>query len=100
MNKPEMIVEAGTTNMDRELLVGELRTLIINAINLHHLKPEDIKAETPFGPDGLNLDSVDILEVVVSVEQKYRIKVKDADSGRKYFGSLGGIADFILQPRS
>jgi acyl carrier protein len=42
---------------------------------------------------------VDILEIVVAIEHKYKVKVKDADVGRKYFTSIGGIADFITDAR-
>lgn len=85
---------------DRDSLVAELKTLIVDSVNLHHMDKNLIKADTPFDTNGLNLDSVDILEVVVCVEQKYNLKVKDASVGRKYFVTIGGIADFILENRS
>ena len=96
MNKPEMTAAP----QDRESLISDLRSLIVNSVNLHHLKMDEIKADTPLGSSGLNLDSVDILEVVVAVEQRYKIKVQDAELGRKYFGTIGGIADFITEQRS
>lgn len=53
-------------------------------------------AETPLGATGLELDSVDILEVIVSVEQRFGVKVADAETGKRYFKTIGSIADFIL----
>ena len=95
MNNLEM-----STVTAKSSLVLELKALIINAVNLHHIQSEEISPETPLGATGLNLDSVDILEVVVAVEHKYQVKVADAEVGRKYFGSIGGIADFIMDQRS
>ena len=46
-------------------LSAEIRNLIIDAVGLHHLKPEDFKSDTSFLQGGLALDSVDILEIVV-----------------------------------
>jgi acyl carrier protein len=97
MNKPEISSDLSAPLAKREALVLELKALIIHALNLHHIQPEQILPETSFGPGGLNLDSVDILEVVVAVEQGYKVKVKDAQAGQKHFGSLSSIADFILE---
>lgn len=83
----------------RQALFTEVRDLIIRAVNLHHLDPNTVKPETPLIGGGLNLDSVDILEVVVSIEQKYKVKVGDAEVGRKYFGNIDGIVDFLLSKR-
>lgn len=83
----------------RQQLVDEVTTLIIEAVNLHHLNRAEINADTTLGKGGLNLDSVDILEIVVSIEQRFKVKVQDADAGKKVFASIGGIADFILQNR-
>jgi acyl carrier protein len=92
VNKPEIAAPIG----DRQRLLAELKAVIVDALNLRHLDAAHIKPETTFGPEGLNLDSVDILEVIVAVEQKYKVKVKDPDMGRRYFSSLAGVADFLL----
>jgi acyl carrier protein len=98
MNKPEMTTDHHR-HSDRDLLILDLRALIVNSVNLHHLKAGEFTAETPFGPTGLNLDSIDILEVVVAIEQKYNVKVNDVEVGRKYFSTLAGIADFLMGNR-
>lgn len=82
-----------------ESLVNEITNLIIEAVNLHHLNRSLIKADTPLGHEGLNLDSVDILEIVVTVEQRFKIKINDAELGRQVFKSVGSIADFVLKNR-
>ncbi len=80
-------------------LESDITALIIDAVNLHHLSPDQIQPQTPLTQGGLNLDSVDILEIVVAVEQKYKIKVKDAEVGKKYFTSIATIADFVQSHR-
>jgi acyl carrier protein len=49
---------------------------------------------------GLELDSVDMLEVIVAVEQHFGVKVADAETGKKYFRTLGGITEFVKAHRA
>lgn len=82
--------------MARDLkLVNDLKTLIITSVNLHHMDPTTINDETSLREGGLELDSVDILEVVVAVEQQYKVKINDADVGKKSFRTIGTIADYL-----
>jgi acyl carrier protein len=69
--------------------------VIIEAVNLHHLDRSTITAETTLAHGGLELDSVDILEIVVAVEQKFGIKAADAETGKLHFRTIGSIAGFI-----
>jgi acyl carrier protein len=85
--------------MESTNLIPEITNLILQSVNLKHMKAEDISPDLPLTKDGLNLDSVDVLEVVVAIEQKYKVKVKDADVGRKYFQTIRGIADFVQAER-
>ena len=56
----------------------KLKAQIIDALNLEELKPEDINDEAPlFGPEGLGLDSIDALELIVLLEKNYGIKLSD-----------------------
>lgn len=80
---------------ERNALISEIKDLIINAVGLHHVKPEQLSAETSLMTGGLELDSVDILEIVVVIEQQYGIKVSSAEMGAKYFRNIGTIADLI-----
>jgi acyl carrier protein len=83
---------------DRKIaLISDIKALIIEAVGLHHLKPETLDAAAPLTRGGLNLDSVDILEIVVCVEKKYQVKVDSAEAGQKHFATIDGIADFVLQ---
>lgn len=80
-------------------LLAEVRNVIVQAVNLHHVKPETMTASTTLGPEGLNLDSIDILEVVLAVERHFNVKVENSEKGREYFRSIGTITDFISQQK-
>jgi acyl carrier protein len=85
---------------ENNALVDEVKTVLIQALNLHHVKPETITAATTLGADGLNLDSIDILESVVAVERHFAVKIENSDKGREYFSSVGNIAHFISTQRA
>lgn len=81
--------------MNREQLVEDLKQQIIEQLNLQ-IKPEDIVASDPLFGEGLGLDSIDALELIVLMQQKYRIKLANAEEGPKIFQSVDTMADFIL----
>ena len=81
-------------------LVGEIAALVVGAVNLHHVDASTLNEETSMREGGLELDSVDMLEVIVAVEQRYGVKVADAEIGKKYFRTLGGIAEFVKANRA
>ncbi len=74
----------------------KLKTQIIDALNLEELKPEDINDDAPlFGPDGLGLDSIDALELIVLLEKNYGIKLTDPAKAKGVFASVATMASFI-----
>ncbi len=74
----------------------KLKTQIIEALNLEELKPEDINDEAPlFGPDGLGLDSIDALELIVLMEKNYGIKLSDPAKAKSVFVNVSTMARFI-----
>ncbi|MBT3980130.1 MAG: acyl carrier protein [Bacteriovoracaceae bacterium] len=75
----------------------ELATHIIEAVGLVEVDPASVGADDPLTEAPLHLDSIDILEAVTAVEDKYGVKVKDAEEGAKYFRSLNSISEFISQ---
>lgn len=83
--------------MDRDSLIAELKGKIITSLNLQGVSAEDIDDDTAlFDPDGLGLDSVDALELVVMIERDYQITVDDKDEAKTVFSSPAVLADFIL----
>jgi acyl carrier protein len=78
-----------------EQLMANLKRQIIEALNLKHLKPEDIGDDQPLFVEGLGLDSIDALELIVLLQQHYNIRVANPQDGPKIFKSVKTIAEFI-----
>ncbi len=81
-------------------IMDEIKRLLVDSVNIQHIPLSEITEATTLFGDGLGLDSVDVLEVVVAVERKYGLKVRDAKTGQKIFQSIGSIADFVAQQGS
>ena len=75
--------------------LNEVITVIRNSVNLHHLEPSRFTAETSLRDGGLDLDSVDILEIIVAIEHHFGVKIDDAETGKKYFRTIGTIAELV-----
>jgi acyl carrier protein len=83
-----------------EELITELKKEIIKALNLEEMTPDDIDADAPlFGDDGLGLDSIDALELIVLMEKQYGIKLTSGAQGKEIFKSVATMADYVSQNR-
>lgn len=80
-----------------EDLKRTLKQQIIESLNLQGMKPEDIDDNAPLFGEGLGLDSIDSLELMVLLERNYGIKIEDAREGRKVLGSVQSMAEYIQQ---
>ena len=78
-----------------DALVEKLKKQIIEQLNLAEVKPEDIKEDAPLFGDGLGLDSIDALELIVLLEKHYGIKIQNPADGKKIFESVKTMAEFI-----
>jgi len=78
----------------------KLKNQIIEALNLKHLKPEDIGDDQPLFVEGLGLDSIDALELIVLLQQQYNIKLSNPQDGPKIFKSVKTIAEFIQKQQA
>lgn len=83
-----------------ENLIEELKKQIIAALNFEDMRPEDIDAGAPLFREGLGLDSIDALELIVLMERKYGIKLKDPKQGREIFRSVRTMAEYIEAKRT
>jgi acyl carrier protein len=85
-----------------EELILELKEKIIEALNLEEMTPEDIDADSPlFGDgDGLGLDSIDALELIVLMEKNYGIKLANPAEGKAIFKSIRTIAEYVNEHRT
>ncbi|HSN60741.1 MAG TPA: phosphopantetheine-binding protein [Ferruginibacter sp.] len=79
--------------MDKLML--DLKKQIIAQLNLQDTKPEDIGDDQPLFIEGLGLDSIDALELIVLLQQQYKIKLSNADEGPAVFRSVRTMAEYI-----
>lgn len=83
----------------REQLVESLKNKIIEALNLEETRAEDIDPEAPLFGEGLGLDSIDALELIVLLEREYGIKLSSPVEGKEIFKSVNSIADYVAANR-
>lgn len=81
--------------MTIDALKQQLKEQIIEALNLQDTKPADIDDNAALFGEGLGLDSIDSLELMVLLERSYKIKVEDPREGRKILQSVQSMAEFI-----
>ncbi|MDY3858763.1 MAG: phosphopantetheine-binding protein [Muribaculaceae bacterium] len=82
-----------------EELILQLKKQIIEALNLEDMTPADIDENAPLFGEGLGLDSIDALELIVLLEKEYGIKLTNPAEGKAIFGSVATIADFVSKNR-
>jgi acyl carrier protein len=77
----------------------ELKQYIIEALNLEDMTPDDIDDEAPLFGEGLGLDSIDALELIVLMEKHYGIRLASAAEGKEIFKSIQTMADYVAKNR-
>lgn len=83
-----------------EQLVEELKKEIIDVLNLEGMTPADIDESAPLFGEGLGLDSIDALELIVLMEKNYGIKLANANEGKEIFKSINVMAEYITAHRT
>ena len=81
--------------MESPAVPSRIKRLIVESLNLEGMKPEMIEDEAPLFGEGLGLDSVDALELVVALEKEFGIKIKSQELGREVFSSVSSLSEFI-----
>ena len=84
---------------DQELakLRKKLKELLVSHLSLEGVRPEDIKDGEPLFNEGLGLDSLDAVEIVVLLQRNFGLEVKDMEIGRKIFQSVNTLAVYVLE---
>lgn len=80
-------------------LIKELKEEIIEVLNLEDMTVDDIDENEALFGEGLGLDSIDALELIVMLEKKYGIKLANPAAGKEIFKSVATIADYISKNR-
>ena len=84
-----------------DALIAELKQKVIDVLNLEELSAEEINENTPlFGADGLGLDSIDALELIVLLDKEYGIRLSDPKQGKEMFYSIATMAEYIQKHRT
>jgi len=83
-----------------EELILELKKEIIDVLNLEGMTPADIEDNAPLFGEGLGLDSIDALELIVLMEKNYGIKLANAAEGKEIFKSVRVMAEYINEHRT
>ena len=78
---------------------AELKNLLVEQLSLEGVTPEQIQDDAPLFGDGLGLDSLDAVEIIVILQRNFKIDVKEVKRGDKLFGSVGLMAEYILENR-
>ena len=78
----------------------KLKKQIVEFLNLTTVNPEDIKDDEPLFGEGLGLDSIDSIELIVMLSREYGINIQDPKEGRKVLMNLNTIAEYVTQHRT
>lgn len=82
-----------------EQLIYDLKVQLIQALNLEEITPDDIDTDSPLFGDGLGLDSIDALEIILILEKHYGIRLANPAEAKPIFYSVKTLAEFISQNR-
>lgn len=80
-------------------LIEKLKQLIITRLKLADMTPEMIETDAPLFGEGLGLDSIDALELVLGLEKEFGVVIPDAEVGKKVFQSVRTMAQHVLDQK-
>lgn len=86
--------------METAELKQQLKKQIIEFLNLKSMSPDDIKDDEPLFGEGLGLDSIDSIELIVLLSREYGIDIKDPKDGRKILVDINTMVDYIEKNRT
>lgn len=76
-------------------LKTKLKEMVVHDLKLSGLKPADIDDDAPLFEEGLGLDSLDAVELVVLIQKHFNVQIKDMEEGKKAFASINALAQYI-----
>ena len=88
-----------TDNREKELagIRAKLKELLISSLNIEGVTPDQIKDDDALFGEGLGLDSLDAVEIVVILQRHFKVEVKDMEKGREIFRSINTLATYIYE---
>ena len=82
-----------------EKLINELKVKIVEVLNLVDVRPDDINEDAQLVGGELEIDSIDVLEMVIMIEKDYGVRIDSRELGVKVFATLGTLAEYIYENR-
>jgi acyl carrier protein len=79
-----------------EELITKVKQLIIDSLRIEGMMPDDIETDAPLFGEGLGLDSIDALQLVVAMENDFGVVVPDAETGAVVFQSVRSMSQYIV----
>lgn len=83
-----------------EELIEQVKKLIVDSLRIEGMSPAEIETDAPLFGDGLGLDSIDALQLVVAMEKEFGVVVPDAATGTRVFRSVRSMAEYIAEQRT
>lgn len=80
-----------------EELIPKVKQMIIESLRIEGMSLDEIETDAPLFGEGLGLDSIDALQLVVAMEKDFGVVVPDAATGTKVFASVRSMADYIAE---
>ena len=80
-----------------DVLIEKIKQLIIQRLKLSDMTPEMIENNAPLFGEGLGLDSIDALELVLGLEKEFGVVIPDAEVGKRVFQSVRTMAEYVLE---
>ncbi|MBI5056052.1 MAG: acyl carrier protein [Nitrospirae bacterium] len=77
----------------------DLKEMLVTGLSLEDIKPEDIKDDEMLFGDGLGLDSLDAVEIVVLLQRNFGLEVKDMENRKEIFTSIDTLANYVFENR-
>ena len=87
--------------MDKEAKLAEIReklkVLLVDQLSLDDVEPEEIEDDAELFGEGLGLDSLDAVEIVVMLQRNFGMEVKDMEKSREVFRTIGTLAEYVYE---
>jgi acyl carrier protein len=84
----------------RNAVTTKVIDIIFTSLNLRHIDRQTVNEGTALVQGGLNLDSIDILELIVNFESSFGIKLNESEAYAQHFKNIGSVVDFIQEKQS
>ena len=83
--------------VEHSSLRADIKQLIVTKLHLEGMTPADIADDAPLFGEGLGLDSVDALELIVALEKRFGMRIQSHEVDRSVLSSVSALAEFVAR---